>query len=101
MIDGFWLSTCILMVMTLGVVYFRYSTQNNDSNWPLVYYSLAVLYMQWFPDTLSQNLVFATVLLAMFIRFEFLSGMILKGIQLAEVIGLLLITYNLFDQIFH
>ena len=40
MIDGYWLSTFILMAMTIGVLYFRYGSQTFDSNWPLVYLSL-------------------------------------------------------------
>jgi len=100
MIDGYWLSTFILMAMTIGVLYFRYGSQTFDSNWPLVYYALAVLHLQWFPDGLSQQLVFATILAAMFIRFEFLSGIFAKIVQFWEYAGLTLIAYQLFVILF-
>ena len=100
MIDGFWLSTFILMVMTAGVIYFRYASNATESNWPLVYYAFAVLHLQWYPDGLTQGVVFGSIIAAMFIRFEFLSGMFLKIVQVVEYIALLLIGYQLFLIIF-
>ncbi len=100
MIDGFKISTFLLMVMTLGVIYFRYASQAKDSNWPLVYYAFAVLHLQLYSDALSQEVVFATILAAMFVRFEFLSGIYLKVMMVAEGVGLLLIAYTLFRMLF-
>lgn len=95
MTDGYWLSSFILMAMTIGVMYFRYSTQTFDSNWPLIYYALAVVHLQWFPEGLSQPLLFATIVAAMFIRFEFLAGLFAKIVQFWEYAGLTLIAYQL------
>jgi hypothetical protein len=88
------------MVMTAGVIYFRYSSNAIDSNWPLIYYVFAVLHLQWYPDGLSQEVVFGCILAAMFMRFEFLSGMFLKVIQIIEYIGLLLVGYQLFSILY-
>lgn len=95
MIDGFWLSTCLLIAMTVGIIYFRYSITSQDSNWPLVYYAFVVLHLQLYPEALSQNVVFAAILAAIFIRFEFLAGWFLKTVQLAEYVLLMLIVYRL------
>ncbi len=95
MIDGYFLSTVILIGLTLGILYFRYSSTNTDSNWPLVYYAFAVLHLQLFPEGLSQEFVFSSILAAMIIRFEFLSGLFLKIVQAAEYICLMLIGYRL------
>lgn len=88
------------MAMSMGVIYFRYTAQTTDSNWPLVYYAFVVLHLQWYPEGLSQEIVFSTILAAMFIRFEFLAGWFLKAIQVAEYIGILLIAYRLFLILF-
>ncbi len=100
MIDGFWLSTFILMAMTLGVVYFRYSARALDSNWPLVYYTFAVLHWQLYPEGLNQYFVFVAVLAAMTLRFEFLSGLMVSIVQAIEYLCLVYIAYRLFDIIF-
>ena len=96
MIDGFWISTIVLIAMTFGVIYFRVTAQSTESNWPLVYYVFAVLHLQLNPEGLSQSVVFSSILAAMLIRFEFMSGWFLKLIQIAEFIGLGLIAYSLF-----
>lgn len=100
MIDGYWLSTCLLIAMTVGIMYFRYSTTSLDSNWPLVYYAFAVLHLQLYPEGLNQNVVLASILAAMLIRFEFLAGWFLKVVQMSEYLLLMLITYRLFTLIF-
>ncbi len=96
MIDGYWISTVILIAMTLGVVYFRITSQTPESNWPLVYYFFAILHQQLFPEGLSQGMVFSTVLAALLIRFEFMSGWLLTVAQGFEFFGLALIAYSLF-----
>ncbi len=100
MIDGFWLSTFILMAMTLGVAYFRYSSRGLNSNWPLIYYIFAVLHLQLYPEGLSQIVVFTAVLMAMTLRFEFLSGWMITLVQGIEYLALIYIAYRLFDIIF-
>ena len=95
MIDGFWISTLILLVMTLGVIYFRSSSTTTESNWPLVYYVFVVLHLQLYGEGLYGEVVFASILAAMFLRFEFMSGWIQKIIQAIEYITLVLICYRL------
>jgi hypothetical protein len=96
MIDGYWISTIILIAMTCGVVYFRATAQSTDSNWPLVYYVFTVLHLQLNPEGLSQSVVLSAIIAAMLIRFEFMSGWFLKMVQMAEFICLGLIAYSLF-----
>ncbi len=99
MIDGFWISTVILLAMSIGVVYLRQTTSSNETNWPLVYYALVLLHMQLFPEGLSEKLVYTTTFIGLMIRFEFMSGWIQKVIFAAEQIGLLWIAYSLFKII--
>ena len=95
MIDGFWISTLILLVMTIGVIYFRITALTTESNWPLVYYSFAVLHLQLYTEGLYAEVVFSCILAAMFLRFEFMSGWIQKVIQAIEYVCLVLIGYRL------
>ena len=95
MIDGFWISALILLVMTVGVIYFRIVSKTTESNWPLVYYFFAVLHLQLYTEGMYSGVVFASTLTAMFLRFEFLSGWIQKLLQAIEYFCLVLIGYRL------
>jgi hypothetical protein len=100
MIDGAWLATVVLFLMTIGLIFFRYNTLTHDSNWPLVYYALAVTHFQMFEDGLDSNVLFSAIIAAMLLRFEFMAGWPLKVVQMAEYVLLTLIAYRLFDIVF-
>jgi len=100
MIDGFWIATLVLLAMTFGVIYFRYATDNVVSNWPLVYYGFAVVHLQFYPEGMTQNLVFTSIVAAMFIRFEFMAGFFLKAVQIVEYACLLWMAYQMFRILF-
>jgi hypothetical protein len=100
MINGEWLATVILFMMTIGLIFYRYNLRSTDSNWPLVYYALAVTHFQLFEGGLDSRILFSAVIAAMLLRFEFLAGWPLKVIQGAEYILLALIAYRLFDIVF-
>jgi hypothetical protein len=91
----FFLATVIKILLTIGMLFFRYSSVHVDSNWPLVYYALLALYLQIFPEALPRELVFGMIVLAMLIRFEFLSRGFLKSLQWLESICLLSVLYLL------
>lgn len=100
MINGEWLATVILFLMTFGLIIFRYNSPSTESNWPLVYYALAVTHFQLFEGGLDSRILFSAVIAAMLLRFEFLAGWPLKVIHVAEYILLALIAYRLFDFVF-
>lgn len=101
MIDGFWIGTVVLLVMTCGVFYFRYAGRAIDSNWPLVYYAFVVVHLQMFPDGgLNQILVLTAILAAMTLRFEFLTGWLVTVIQGIEYLCLAAIAFQLFNIVF-
>jgi hypothetical protein len=100
MINGEWLATVILFLMTFGLIIFRYNSPSTESNWPLVYYALAVAHFQIFEGGLDSRILFSAVIAAMLLRFEFLAGWPLKVIHVAEYILLVLIAYRLFDIVF-
>lgn len=100
MINGEWLATVILFLMTFGLIIFRYNSLSTESNWPLVYYALAVTHFQLFEGGLDSRILFSAIIAAMLLRFEFLAGWPLKVIHVAEYILLALIAYRLFDIVF-
>jgi len=59
-----------------------------DSNWPLLYYLGVVIYSYVFPSVLDPSWVYAGVMTAVFLRFEFMGGFILKVVRALE--GLIL-----------
>jgi hypothetical protein len=100
MITGEFLATAILCMMTIGLMFFRYNSRSTESNWPLVYYALAVTHFQLYEGGLDSRVLFSAVLAAMLLRFEFLAGWPLKVVQLIEYALLGLIAYRLFDLVF-
>lgn len=97
MINGYWLGSFILLGMTLGVIYFRYSAKETNSNWPLVYYALALIHHSLFPEGLPDNVLYGSVIAAALLRFEFMSGWFLRLIHAVEYICLVYLGYRLLD----
>lgn len=99
MINGFWLGSFLLLAMTLGVIYFRYSAKDTNSNWPIIYYALALLHHSLFPEALPDNILYGAVITAALLRFEFMSGWFLKMVQGIEYLCLIYLGYRLTDII--
>jgi len=59
-----------------------------DSNWPLLYYLGIVVYSYIFPEVLNPSWIYAGVLTALFLRFEFMGGILLKFVRALEILVL-------------
>jgi hypothetical protein len=94
------LCTFILMVLSVGMVLFRYTSKSHDSNWPVVYYSLTLGHMQIFEGGLNPNLVYGALVCGALLRFEFMSGWFLSMIEYLEYGVLLFIAFRCFDIVF-
>ena len=55
-----------------------------ESNWPLGYYALVIIYWQVFPGGLDPYWVFVGLVSATLLRFEFLGGVILTLVRVLE-----------------
>lgn len=64
-------TTFVMLALTLWHMVFRFRSQP-DSNWALFYYLFVVTYHQSLPDRLNEYLVYAGVIVALVLRFEFL-----------------------------
>jgi hypothetical protein len=56
-----------------------------DSNWPLVYYALLVIFSNNFPNLLNPYVLYLAVVSGLFLRFEFLNDRIILFIRLIEI----------------
>ncbi len=72
---------CGLAVWTI-ICRFRFPP---DSNWPMIFYLLVVIYHLWFPGRLNQFVVYAGVLSTLFLRFEFMGGPFMKFVRAVDV----------------
>lgn len=82
------LTVCIL-VMTLLLIKSRFgSSPKFDSSWPLFYYGFLVFYTRSFEGEFENYFIFAGIVAALFLRFEFLGGWFLKIVRAVEVVAL-------------
>jgi hypothetical protein len=75
--------TLVLMAATAAMIWIRLRV-SVEKTWPLVYYVILVAYSEGFPGSLSPYAVFAGVVSGLLLRFEFMGGVVLKGVRLVE-----------------
>ena len=76
--------TLFLLLATFVMGYKRF-TLPGESNWPLVYYALLIVYWRSYPFSLDNYWVLMGVLCGLLLRFEFLGGpfkKVIRGIEL-------------------
>jgi hypothetical protein len=92
-------TTAVMLGLTLWLVIGRFKVRG-DSNWPLYYWAALIAYHQGFQGHLNQYALYAGVICALLIRFEFVGGwfrILLRGVELGV---LLHVVYQLFNVIF-
>jgi hypothetical protein len=75
----------IIIGLTLWVMRARF-TSPVDTPWPMVKYFLLVLFIRYNEGEFNNNLIFAGIVCALFLRFEFMAGMILKLFRTGEFV---------------
>ncbi len=75
--------TLLMMALTIGMIVRRLKGRL-ESNLPLAYYVVLVLYTRYYEGTFNQYWVFAGVVFALFLRFEFLARRFEKFMLAAE-----------------
>ena len=73
----------IMIGVTLWVMRARF-TSPIDTPWPMVYYLFLVIYARANEMEFNNYLIFMGVVCALFLRFEFMSGSILKAFRTGE-----------------
>ena len=78
------LTTLLLGALTVWIIVTRYRSPAESNNWPLFYFVALVAYSEKFEGVLRSEAVFAVIVVGLLLRFEFLSGWVLKVIMWAE-----------------
>ncbi len=71
--------TLLVMALTIATALARTGARR-ESNWPLAYYALALVFALGFPYSLNSYVIAAGVVLALLIRF----GRPIRAVRLAE-----------------
>ena len=71
------------MVLTVTAMFLRYRIRM-ESSWPLIYYIALLAYTQKFDDIMHTVPVYTALACAMLLRFEFMSGWILRLFMYVE-----------------
>lgn len=83
--------TVLILVATLMVIKSRLGVGGPtkfDTSWPLFYYAGLVFYTRSFEGEYENYFIFAGILAALFLRFEFLGGVFLKVVRAVELVAL-------------
>ena len=75
----------IIIGLTLWVMRARF-TSRVDTPWPMLYYLILVIFVRANEGEFNNYWIFTGVICALFLRFEFMGGFVLKVLRIAEVI---------------
>ena len=91
--------SAVMLGASIWMVWGRF-TLRPESNWPLVYYLLMVIYNNTYPSRLYPYVLFAAVVCALLLRFEFMGVRVVRIVQIVEFAMLAALMYRLFLLIF-
>jgi hypothetical protein len=86
------LTAAVALASTVWMLFARFRV-TAESNWPLFYYLGVTLFSYAFPGYLEPAWVYAGVVAALFLRFEFMAGAFLKFVRVIEYVVLLYLLY--------
>ena len=73
----------IIIGLTLWLMRARF-TSAIDTPWPMVYYIVLVIFVRANEGEFNNYIIFFGIICALFLRFEFMGGFILKLVRTAE-----------------
>ena len=73
-----------MIALTIWVMRTRFSSPI-DTPWPLLYYLGLVLFVRSNEGEFNNYWIFAGVVCALFLRYEFMAGVVLKAIRTGEL----------------
>ena len=76
----------ITICLTLWVMRARF-TSPIDTPWPMVYYFLLVLFIRSNEGDFNNYLIFFGIVCALFLRYEFMAGFIMKAFRTGEFVA--------------
>jgi len=75
----------IVIALTVWLMRARF-TSPVDTPWPMAYYTFLVIFVRSNEGEFNNYWIFAGVICALFIRFEFMAGLILKFFRTGEFV---------------
>ena len=72
--------------ITLWLMRARF-TSRIDTPWPMAYYFLLVLFIRSFEGEFNNYVIFAAIVCALFMRYEFMGGFILRLFRTGELLA--------------
>ena len=95
----YFVATVGILAMTLWLLVFRFIGRH-ESNWPLIYYTLVVYHLKiWESNSFFPNYVWAAVVVALFLRFEFMGRAFIRIFTFMELPFLLYAAYRCVEMI--
>jgi hypothetical protein len=91
--DTLGVTTALLLAFALFVLYTRFKNWL-DSNIPIFFYILLVVFINSVQNDVSHLLVYGTFALGLLLRFEFMNTTAAKLIKLLEACGIALIIWQ-------
>ncbi len=73
----------IMIGLTLWVMRARFTSQI-DTPWPMFYYAFLVIFVRSWEGEFNNYIIFAGVVCALFLRYEFMAGFVLKAFRTGE-----------------
>ena len=73
----------IMIGLTLWIMRVRF-TSKIDTPWPMLYYLVLVIFVRANEGEFNNYAIFVGVVCALFMRFEFMGGFILKSVRAVE-----------------
>ena len=86
-------TTAVMVLLSAFTIATRFRFRV-DHNWPLVYYLSVVMYHQWVPGSVNPYVLYAGVVCALLLRFEFMGGGFLKFMRAIDLGAIGFLTYN-------
>ena len=75
----------IFIILTFWVMRARF-TSRIDTSWPIVYYLFLVIFVRSNEGEFNNYWIFAGIVCALFLRYEFMGGAILKFFRASEFV---------------
>ena len=87
------ITTFVMLMFTVWIIITRFRSKP-DNNWPLFYYLAVVAFHQTLPGILNEWVLYAGVISALMLRFEFLGGFLAVVVRILELVCLAALAYQ-------
>ncbi len=89
-----------MMAITIWLMYLR-PKMPAESNWPLLYFIALVVYQKTYLDTMNPYPIFAGIVCAAMIRFEFMNLRLVKYFRWIEFLMLSYVVWRLLGYLLY